>query len=193
MDTMGTNRVRVVATAVLGFALVALSGGSASAQSAAARRAAMWDAYQASRPTAERVWLPAVLGYELAAQAEVKAANKANIADEYKSAKRCGGGVVDLAAIHAYQERIREADAEIVRLKGLARSEGIKPAKASSDQVQAVATCVHAANDSTLRNERNFSAEDAEAGSCFWLYLLHCEFSGNGESVRGWVSQTFGR
>lgn len=175
----------------LTMVLVVLATRSAAAQSAA-KRAAMWDAYQAARPAADKAWLPGVLGYELAAQVDIKAANKANIADEYKSAKQSGGGVVDLAAIHTYQERIREADAEISRLKGLAKASGIKPPKASSEQVQTVASCVQDGNDSTLRNERNFSSDDAQAGTCFWLYLLHCELM-KGEIARGWKSQTFGR
>ena len=190
MGSMTINQART-AMAVLALASVVLSSGGAAAQSPAARRAAMWNAYQASHPVAERTWMPAVLGYELAAQAEVKVANKANIADERKSAKR-GAGVVDLQALYMYQQRVREADEEVSRLKGLAKSMGLRPAKASSDAVQTVAECVRTANDSTLRAERNFSADDATAGTCFWLYLLHCELM-DGESVRGWTAQTFGR
>ena len=158
---------------------------------ASARRAAMWEAYQASRLIAERTWTLAVLGYELAAQEEIKAANRANIADERKAAKH--GGVVDLGALYRYQQRIREADEETARIKGLAKSMGVRPAKASSASVETVSECIRTASDSTLRDERTFSAGDAGAGTCFWLYLLHCELTGNGEVVRGWMAQAFGR
>lgn len=150
----------------------------------------MWEAYQASRPTADR-WMPAVLAYELAAQAEIKAANRANIADERKSAKQ-GGGVVNLRTLYTYQDRIREAESEIARLNGFAKSMGVRPAEATSEAVETVTSCVQGGSDSTLRIEREFSAADAEAGSCFWLYLLHCELM-DGERVRGWMSQAFGR
>lgn len=175
----------------LALVLAMALGGPAVAQ-VSARRAAMWDAYQAARPTADKTWTPAVIAYELAAQSEIKASNKANIAEERKSAKN-GGGVVNLAAMHQYQERVREADAEIARIKGLAKSMGIKAPAATSAPVQTVANCIRTASDSTLRDERTFSAEDAKGGTCFWLYLLHCEIAGDGESVRGWMTQTFGR
>lgn len=176
-------------SAALVLILAVLTSGSVHAQPAA-RRAAMWETYQSSRPTADK-WLPAVLSYELAAQAEIKAANKANIAEERRSARQ-GGGVVDLRALYTYQERIREAESEIARLKGIAKSMRVNPAKATSEAVETVASCVQGGSDSTLRNEREFSADDAEEGSCFWLYLLHCELM-DGERVRGWMSQTFGR
>jgi TolA-binding protein len=182
--------MRRILAAVLTFSVMAGAGRSAVAQGTA-KRAAMWEAYQSSRPIADRDWLPAVFGYELAAQAEVKVANKANIANERKAAKH--GGVVDLEALYQYQQRIREADEESARIRGLAKSMGVRPAKSSSASVDTVAKCVQSGSDSTLRDERVFSAEDAEAGSCFWLYLLHCEISGDGESVRGWMSQAFGR
>lgn len=173
------------------FALTFLLSSGAFAQPSG-KRAEMWEAYQASRPIAERAWMAAVMGYELAVLAEAKAANKANIAEERQSARR-GGGVVDLAALHAYQERIREAEEETARIKSLAKSMGIRPAKAASPAVESVAKCVSpGVNDSLLRDEQAFSKEDAEAGTCFWLYLFHCEVSGDGESVRGWKAERFG-
>jgi hypothetical protein len=153
-----------------------------------ARRAALWEVFKASYEIAKKAWSPAVLGYELAVLAEVKSANRTNIADERKAAKY--GGVVDLQALYTYQQRMREADEEVARIKGVAEEMGIRPAKASSPDVNRVSECVQGGSDSTLRNERTFSAEDAKAGTCFWLYALHVGWM-DGETASGWMAETF--
>jgi hypothetical protein len=152
-----------------------------------AEREALLEVFKASHEIAEKAWSPAVLGYELVVLAEVKSANKKNIADERKAAKY--GGVVDLEALYTYQQRMREADEEAARIKGVAAEMGIRPAKASSADVEKVAECVQggAAN---LSNGRTFSAEDAKTGTCFWLYALHVSWM-DGETARGWMAETF--
>jgi hypothetical protein len=117
------------------------------------------------------------------------AANRQNIADERKMAKE--GGVVNLEAIYIYQERIRDAHADAANLKAAAKEAGFKSEKASSPKVAKVAACFEHGSDSTLRNEKTFSPEDAAAGTCFWLYLFTLE-TGHDGRWRQWQQDTFG-
>lgn len=75
-------------------------------------------------PDVIRKWLGAVLGYQAAVAEDNREEAKAEIAKQKKYSRY--GGVVDRFALYESQQKIRESDEEIERLRGLAKDNEVK-------------------------------------------------------------------